>query len=70
MIERHPPTDPREIVQLADRLAEVAHSEFPHLSPADTVFCLQLLQSNYIEAFEAVCADRGIIPRWKPWRNP
>jgi len=58
-------TDPREIIQLCDRLQAVIIAEFPHLSPPDCVFALKMLGDEYIGSFVAICEVRGLIPKPK-----
>lgn len=53
-------TDPREIVQLCDRLQEVIKKEFPHLSPADAVFALKVMGDEYTSSFVKICVNKGI----------
>jgi hypothetical protein len=51
MAERYPPTDPRRLVQAADRITEVLMTEFDDLNPASTVFVLSQLLWTHHDAF-------------------
>jgi hypothetical protein len=51
---RLPPTNPREIVQMLDRITEVIASEYSHLSPADVVLGLNILIHQHCKAFQQI----------------
>lgn len=58
-------TDPREIIQLCDRLQAVITAEYGHFTPPDIVFTLKLLGDEYIGYFISICEARGLIKKPK-----